>query len=122
VRAEPAVGQQPEQGGREDGERQQYQDAGEQDVPGEDRHPEHGHARRTQAHDRGHHVDRAQDRAESAEHQPAGHEEAERGDQVQNPDQLVVGGRHHPQQRPALRRPAGHRHGHGRRSERGHVT
>jgi hypothetical protein len=69
VRPEPAVGQQSEQGGGEDREGDQDEDAGDQDVPGEDRHPEHGHARRAQAHHGGDHVDRAEDGAQAADEQ-----------------------------------------------------
>jgi hypothetical protein len=45
VRAEPPVRLQHQQRGGQDRERHQHQDRGDQDVPGEDRHPEHRHAR-----------------------------------------------------------------------------
>jgi hypothetical protein len=39
-------------------------------VPGEDRHPEHRHAERPQADDRGDEVDAAEDRAEPTDTGP----------------------------------------------------
>jgi hypothetical protein len=60
VCAKVTVGGQPEQRGRQQRERHQHHDAGDQDVPGEDRHPEHRHARRAQAHHGGDHVDPAE--------------------------------------------------------------
>jgi cytochrome c oxidase subunit 1 len=45
-------------------ERHQHEDRREQDVPGEDRHPEHRHAGGAQADDRGDEVDAAEDGAE----------------------------------------------------------
>ncbi|CAB4923579.1 unannotated protein [freshwater metagenome] len=68
-RAQVPVGQQRHQRRGEDRERQQDQDAGDQRRPGEDRHPEHRHPRRPQAHDRGDEVDPTQDRAQTADGQ-----------------------------------------------------
>ncbi len=65
VGAELAVGLQGEQRTGQHGERDQHQQAGDQRVPDEDRHPEHGHARRAHADDRGDEVDRAQDGAQT---------------------------------------------------------
>jgi hypothetical protein len=51
---------------REDHQDEQGRD---QDVPREDRHPEHRHAGRAQSQDRRDHVDRAEDRAQTGDHQ-----------------------------------------------------
>jgi hypothetical protein len=61
VGTEHPIRLQDQQGGGEDRERNQRQDRRDQDVPGEDGHPEHGHAGRPHADDRGDEVDRAQD-------------------------------------------------------------
>ncbi|MCV7394471.1 hypothetical protein H5P32_07800 [Mycobacterium paraseoulense] len=63
------VGRQPEQRGGQDRERDQDQDRGHQDVPGEDRHPEHRHAGRAHAHHGGDHIDRTQDGAQTRDDQ-----------------------------------------------------
>ncbi|SHP15662.1 Uncharacterised protein [Mycobacteroides abscessus subsp. abscessus] len=67
VGAQVAVGGQTEQRGGQQREGQQHQHAGHQDVPGEDRHPEHRHTRGTHTHDRGDHVYRAQDGAQTTD-------------------------------------------------------
>src|SRR5699024_8717400 len=67
VAAQLAVVQHAEGGGGQDREDQQGQDRGHQDVPGEDRHAEHGHARRTEAQDGGGHVDGGGDGAHAAD-------------------------------------------------------
>ena len=54
-----------EQSRREDREREEHQQAGDQDVPGEDRHPEHRHARAAECDHGGDHVDAAEDRAQA---------------------------------------------------------
>ncbi|MPM67444.1 hypothetical protein SDC9_114366 [bioreactor metagenome] len=65
--AERTVCEQHHQAGGEHREGHQHEDGGHQDGPGEDRHPEHGHARGPQGHDRGDEVDRTEDRGQ-AEH------------------------------------------------------
>jgi hypothetical protein len=69
VRAEVPVGQQPEQRGGQHRERDQDQDRGEEDVPGEDGHSEHRHAGSAHADDRGDEVDRAEDGAQPGDEQ-----------------------------------------------------
>ncbi len=69
VRAEPPVGLQAEQRGRQHREGEEHQNGGEQDVPDEDRHPEHRHPGCAEADDRGDEVDRAEDGAEAGEGQ-----------------------------------------------------
>ena len=68
-----AVGLQREQRGGQHREGEQHQHAGEQDVPGEDRHPEHGHAGGAHADDRGDEVHRAEDRAQTRKARPMIH-------------------------------------------------
>ena len=63
LRTEVPVDVEHQQRRGEDRERQQDQQARHQDVPGEDRHPEHRHAGRAQRDHRGDHVDAAEDRA-----------------------------------------------------------
>jgi hypothetical protein len=65
--AELAVVEDAEGGGGEQREDQQDQDRGDEDVPREDRHPEHGHARCAQADDGGDEVDRTEDGADPAD-------------------------------------------------------
>ena len=65
VGAEQPVGLEREQRAGQDRERDQHQQAGDQRVPDEDRHPEHRHAGRAHADDRGDEVDRTEDRAET---------------------------------------------------------
>ena len=67
VRPESAVSSQAEKRGSQQGEDQQHQDGRDEDVPGENRHPEHGHTRAAHAHDGGDHVDRAQNGAQAAD-------------------------------------------------------
>jgi hypothetical protein len=67
--AEVAVGQHAHDGRGQDREGHQDQHAGDQRVPNEDRHPEHGHAGRAQADDRGDEVDATEDRAQTADGQ-----------------------------------------------------
>ena len=62
---ESSVGLQREQGAGEHRERDQHQQAGDHRVPDEDRHPEHRHAGRAHADDRGDEVDRTEDGAET---------------------------------------------------------
>ena len=57
VAAEETVVEDAEGRSGEQREDEQGQQRGHQDVPGEDRHAEHGHTRRTEAEDGGHHVD-----------------------------------------------------------------
>ena len=65
VGAELPVGLEREQRAGEDRERDQHEQAGDQGVPDEDRHPEHRHAGRAHADDRGDEVDRTEDGAET---------------------------------------------------------
>ncbi|SHS55840.1 Uncharacterised protein [Mycobacteroides abscessus subsp. abscessus] len=67
--SEVAVGSQTEQRGGQQRERDQHEPAGHQDVPGEDRHPEHRHTRGTHTHDRGDHVHGPKDGADPADGQ-----------------------------------------------------
>ncbi len=67
VRAELAVALQRQQRGGQHREDQQHQERGEQHVPAEDGHPEHGQAGGPHADDRGDEVDGAEDRAEAGE-------------------------------------------------------
>ena len=69
MRAHPPVDLEHQQRGGEHRERYQHHHRGEQRVPGEDRHPEHRHAGRAHAEDRGDEVDPAQDGAEAGQHQ-----------------------------------------------------
>jgi hypothetical protein len=63
VRAQHPVGPQGGQRPGEHGESDEHHQRGEEDVPREDRHPEHGHPGRAHADDRGDEVDRGQERA-----------------------------------------------------------
>ena len=65
VGAELPVGLEREQRAGQDRERDEHQQAGHQGVPAEDRHPEHRHAGRAHADDRGDEVDGAEDGAET---------------------------------------------------------
>jgi hypothetical protein len=65
VRAQHPVGHHGEQGGGQQWEHDDHHEGGDQDVPGEDRHPEHGHPGCAQRQNRGDHVDRAEDGAET---------------------------------------------------------
>ena len=69
VRAEHPVGHRGEQGGGEQREDDDDHEGGDQDVPGEDRHSEHGHPGRAQSQDGGDHVDRAEDGAQTGQDQ-----------------------------------------------------
>jgi hypothetical protein len=62
-----AVSTQREQRSGERREGHEHQDGGDQGVPGEDRHPPHGHARGTHADDGGDEVDRAKDGSETGQ-------------------------------------------------------
>src|SRR5919201_1028923 len=68
-----------------------HQDAGEQHVPGEDRHAEHGHAGAAHADDRGDEVDRAKDGTEAGQHQPHDPQVAPDADRVLSARQRGVG-------------------------------
>ena len=70
-RTQVPVGQQRQQRRGQDREGEQDQDRRHQGVPGEDRHPEHRHARRAQADDGGDEVDATQDRAQTRDRQAA---------------------------------------------------
>ena len=69
MRAHPPVDLEHQQRGGEHRERYQHHHRGEQRVPGEDRHPEHRHAGRAHAEDRGDEVDPGQDGAQTGQHQ-----------------------------------------------------
>ena len=66
--------------------------AGDQDVPGEDRHPEHRHAGRAHAHHGGDHVDRAQDGAQATDDQTQDPQITARARGVDRIGQRGVGG------------------------------
>ena len=63
------ISQQRQQQRGKQGKHHEDHEARDQNVPGKDRHPEHGHARRPQGQHGGDHVDRAQDRAQTRHHQ-----------------------------------------------------
>ena len=67
VRPQHPVGLQHQQRRRQHREHDQHQDRGRQDVPGEDRQPEHRHPRCPQTDDRGDKVDRAEDGADTGQ-------------------------------------------------------
>ncbi|MDQ0801136.1 hypothetical protein QF050_002775 [Arthrobacter sp. SLBN-112] len=69
VGAELPVRAQGKEGCRQRREGHEYQDRRDQGVPGEDRHPPHGHARGTHADDGRDEVDRAEDGAEAGQGQ-----------------------------------------------------
>jgi len=64
---EVPVGLEGEQRGRQHRKRDEDQDASDEHVPAEDRHPEHGHAGRAQREHRRDQVDRAQHRADAGQ-------------------------------------------------------
>ncbi len=92
VGVEDPVGDQCQQGGRQQREDQDHQHAGEQQVPGEDRHPEHGLAGGPLGEDRGDQVDRAENGAETGENQADGPEVAADALAVFGAAQRGVGG------------------------------
>ena len=67
VRTEVPVGREPDGGRCQQREYQQHKHTDDQDVPGEDRHPEHHHAGGAHAHDGGDHVDRTEDGAQATD-------------------------------------------------------
>ncbi len=69
VRTEAAIGLEREQRRGEHREGDQHEDRRDQEVPAEDRQPEHRHAGGAQAQDRGDHVDTTEDGAQTRHHQ-----------------------------------------------------
>ena len=67
---EVAVGEQQHHGRGQDGEGDEDQDGGDEHVPGEDRQPEHGHARGPQVEGGRHQVDGGEDGREPGEGDP----------------------------------------------------
>ena len=63
VGAEMSICGEREERRGQDGEGDEHEQRGHQDVPGEDGHPEHRHPRGAHAEDRGDEVDSAEDRA-----------------------------------------------------------
>ncbi len=68
--AEVAIDEQHRQGGGQRREGEQDQQRRHEDVPGEDRHPEHVHPGRSAVVDRGDEVDRPDDAGDSDQHEP----------------------------------------------------
>jgi hypothetical protein len=68
--AEASVDEQHRQGGGEDREGEEDHQRSYEDVPGEDRHPEHPHAGRPHRVDRGDEVHRAEDARDANEREP----------------------------------------------------
>ena len=67
VAAQLAVIQHTERGRGEHGENQQRQQRGDENVPRKDRQAEHGHAGGAEAQDRGGHIDRGSDGANTTD-------------------------------------------------------
>ena len=85
VGAEQPVGLEREQRAGQDRERDQHEQRRDERVPDEDRHPEHRHAGRAHADDRGDEVDRTEDRAQTGHpetHDPQVAADAGRADAV----------------------------------------
>ena len=85
VSPEGSIRLQHQQRAGQDRERDQHQDRRDQDVPGEDRHPEHRHPGRAHGDDRGDEVDRTEDRAQTGHpqaHDPQVTADTRRADRV----------------------------------------